>query len=359
MGVFFIFYILKLLFICIRSFFMNLFFYTFLFIFWTMFGSFASVVIYRIKSGEGGIFAGRSHCKTCERDLSALELIPLFSWLFQWWKCAGCKEKISAIYPILELSTWILFTLVWIFLISPELIFTGDIFEWSRMLFFLWIMFLSIIYIFYDILYLEIPESILLIANISVLGILILQDLGWRFIPYMGSWNSFSIETFSLCLVSLGLLYYIMLWGLKEIYDCLILTWIWWVLVWYVSITWGLSGLLLDSALLSGTLAAFAVFISFFIQIVLSGGRAMGAGDLRIAILMWLLVGSFFVIPAWMICYLVGSIVWIFLVAKTKIMKGFKAPIQHEVPFGPFIAAWYLAVVFFAPQISSFIAWYF
>ena len=76
-------------------------FYIFLFIFWTLFGSFASVLIYRLKSGEKWIFLWRSHCKTCNRTLSALELIPIFSWLFSLWKCRGCKQKISIIYPLL------------------------------------------------------------------------------------------------------------------------------------------------------------------------------------------------------------------------------------------------------------------
>ena len=341
---------------------MNLFFYSLLFIFWTLFGSFASVLIYRIKSWEGGIVNGRSHCKTCERDLTSLELVPIFSWLLQWWKCKWCKQKISSIYPLLELTMWVLFTAVGYFLISPDLIFAWDMFEWLRMLFFVSVMFLTVIYVFYDILYLEIPESILLVANIWVFLVLVAQDSGFRFLQHI--WFSqlyYDISTISTALVCSGvlwLLYIIMRAGLKEIYDSLIV-WLCIIILWiYIANTWGIHGLLKDSSLLSWTLAAFAIFISFFLQIVLSWGRWMWAGDLRIAILMWLLVGLSFAFPAWMITYITGSIIGIFIILYSKIKHGFKADFQHQIPFGPFLACWYLAILFFNPQISKFIEWY-
>jgi len=333
---------------------MNLFFYSFLFIFWTMFGSFASVLIYRIKSWEGWIINGRSHCKTCQRDLTALELIPIFSWLFQWWKCRWCQQKISWIYPLLEISTGLLFMFVWIFLVDPNLIFSWNILEWSRVIFFSTIMFLTIIYVFYDILYLEIPESILLSANILLIWALIFQWLWYNIIHYLPIWN-WDISTTLLCLWIIWALYYVMIAGLKEIYDCLIV----WVCVialslylYYFNISpW-------YNALLSGTIAALGIFISFFLQILFSKWRAMWAWDLRIAILMWLLVWVSFAFPAWMICYLVWSIVWIFIIIKAKIAHWLKSHFQHQIPFGPFIASWYLAVLFFYPEILKFIEWY-
>lgn len=333
---------------------MTLFLYTFLFIFWTLFGSFASVLIYRIKSGEGWIINGRSHCKTCERNLSALELTPIFSWLIQWWKCRWCKQKISSIYPILELTTWVLFSALWVFLISPELIFAWNIFEWLRMIFFCSLMFLTVIYVFYDILYLEIPESILLTANIWVFIALIIQWLGYNFIPYLAT-GGLDITTIILWVFILWALYYVMLAGLKEIYDCIIVfacIWVIFIYLYYFQIA------VSSSALLSGTIAALWIFISFFIQIILSGGRAMWAGDLRIAILMWLLVWSSFAFPAWMICYLVWSIIGIWILLRYKCIGTLQWAVKHEVPFGPFIASGYLAVLLFHPQISKFIEWY-
>ena len=340
---------------------MNLFFYTFLFIFWTMFGSFASVIIYRLKSKEWGIMAGRSHCKTCVRNLTALELIPIFSWLFQWWKCKWCKQKISSIYPLLELATGILFVTVGIFLIDPNLIFAGNVFEWIRMFFFAALMFLTVIYVFYDILYLEIPESILLIANIWVFGTLVAQGFWYAFIPYLLVWG-FDFITLLLCLTIIGSLYYIMLAGLKDIWDILVILWNIWLLaayfILYVTYNFYAGNEILFSALLSGTIAALGVFISFYLQILLSGWRAMGQGDLRIALLMWMLTWISFAFPAWMLCYIVWSVIWIFLIIKFKIKSGLKSGFNHQIPFGPFIASWYLCVLFFFSYISKFIEWY-
>lgn len=62
---------------------------------------------------------------------------------------------------------------------------SGNLGEIGTLLFFLSIVFLSVIYVFYDLLYLEIPESILLAANIITFGGLTLQSLGFEIIPYM------------------------------------------------------------------------------------------------------------------------------------------------------------------------------
>ncbi len=334
---------------------MNNFFYIFLFIFWTMFGSFASVIIYRLKSGEWWMWVWRSHCKTCERDLTALELVPIFSWLFQGWKCKGCKQKIDAIYPLLEMTMWVLFLAVWYFLITPELVFSWDFLELVRLDFLLGIIFFTVIYVFYDILYLEIPESILILANLLALSMLVWQWFWYSFIPYLPVWG-LDFITLWICLSILWALYYIMLAGLKELYDCLILIWVIVLLVWYMNTAeLGYN----SSALISGTIATLAIFISFFLQIVLSEWRWMGAGDLRIAILMGLLVWASFAFPAWMITYLIWSIVGVWVICWSKIKNGFKADFEHQIPFGPFLACWYLTILFFHPHISKIIESYF
>ena len=138
---------------------MDIFFYSFLFIFWTLFWSFASIVIYRIKSWEGWILNWRSHCASCNKVLKALDLIPILSYLLNKWACSSCKKKVSHIYPLLEISTWILFWLIWYFLIDYSLIFSGNITEIIKLVFFLIIWFITIVYTFYDILFLEISEK--------------------------------------------------------------------------------------------------------------------------------------------------------------------------------------------------------
>lgn len=79
-------------------------------IFWFFFiigmivGSFYNVVAIRTLKGEKLSFPP-SHCVNCNHKLSALDLVPVFSWLFLRGKCRYCKQKISAIYPFGELLT--------------------------------------------------------------------------------------------------------------------------------------------------------------------------------------------------------------------------------------------------------------
>ncbi len=81
------------------------------FIFGIIIGSFLNVVIYRLKSEEGGIIMGSSHCRDCNHELSWKDNIPLFSYLSLGGKCRYCKNKISLQYPIVEFSTGLLFVL--------------------------------------------------------------------------------------------------------------------------------------------------------------------------------------------------------------------------------------------------------
>lgn len=63
-------------------------------------GSFANVVILRMKSGEG--FGGRSHCLFCKKTLLARDLIPIWSWVSLKGKCRYCRKRIHWQYPAVE-----------------------------------------------------------------------------------------------------------------------------------------------------------------------------------------------------------------------------------------------------------------
>jgi leader peptidase (prepilin peptidase)/N-methyltransferase len=51
----------------------------------------------------------RSACPGCARPVAAWENIPLLSWLALRGRCAGCKMRISARYPLVEAFTGIVF----------------------------------------------------------------------------------------------------------------------------------------------------------------------------------------------------------------------------------------------------------
>jgi prepilin signal peptidase PulO-like enzyme (type II secretory pathway) len=81
-----------------------------MFCFGLLFGSFLNVVGYRVPRGESIAFPP-SHCPKCNRQLKAIELIPVFSWIFLGGRCRTCKSEISVRYPLIETITAILFAL--------------------------------------------------------------------------------------------------------------------------------------------------------------------------------------------------------------------------------------------------------
>jgi leader peptidase (prepilin peptidase)/N-methyltransferase len=79
-------------------------------------GSFFNVVIWRYPRHESIMFPA-SHCPQCNRKIRPWENIPVLSYIFLMGKCAGCKNPISIIYPIIELLTGIGAALLWTTLI--------------------------------------------------------------------------------------------------------------------------------------------------------------------------------------------------------------------------------------------------
>jgi len=75
-------------------------------------GSFLNVCIYRVPRKRSVASPKRSYCPHCEHSLSALDNIPVFSYIFLRGKCRYCKGTISPRYMIVELLTAGLFVLM-------------------------------------------------------------------------------------------------------------------------------------------------------------------------------------------------------------------------------------------------------
>ena len=71
-------------------------------------GSFLNVCIYRLPRGES-IVAPRSHCPSCKVLLRWFDNVPLLGYMILRGHCRECKSVISPVYPLVELSTAILF----------------------------------------------------------------------------------------------------------------------------------------------------------------------------------------------------------------------------------------------------------
>lgn len=74
-------------------------------------GSFLNVVILRTLSEESIVFPA-SKCPKCQTPLKWWHNIPVLSYILLRGKCAFCKEPISIQYPIIELITGIIYTIL-------------------------------------------------------------------------------------------------------------------------------------------------------------------------------------------------------------------------------------------------------
>ena len=75
-------------------------------------GSFLNVCIYRLPRDLSIVWPA-SRCTTCGRELHWYENIPVVSWVALRARCASCGERISVMYPLVEVFTAILFVAVY------------------------------------------------------------------------------------------------------------------------------------------------------------------------------------------------------------------------------------------------------
>ncbi len=80
----------------------------FFFLFGIIVGSFLNVCITRIPE-EISIVTPGSRCPRCGTPIKPYDNVPVFSWLWLRGKCRACGAPISAMYPLTELATGLLF----------------------------------------------------------------------------------------------------------------------------------------------------------------------------------------------------------------------------------------------------------
>ena len=79
-----------------------------IFVFGLIIGSFLNVCILRIPVAESVVLPP-SHCPSCGMPIKPYDNIPVVSWLVLAGRCRKCKARISAMYPMVELGTGLLF----------------------------------------------------------------------------------------------------------------------------------------------------------------------------------------------------------------------------------------------------------
>ena len=161
-----------------------------LFIFGTIFGSFYNVVGDRVADGKSIIYPP-SHCPKCKHRLTPLELVPIFSYLFQGGKCKNCKCKIPLFHPLYEIFVGLLFMFSYI-----SFGFTGDL-----VIALTFVSMLAII-IVSDYYYMIIPDEILIFFGVTLaLEVLLINGI-----------DAFGISLLS-GIISFGVMFLIKLFG--------------------------------------------------------------------------------------------------------------------------------------------------
>jgi len=302
----------------------NVVYYFFIFIAGCFFGSFFKVVADRTVNGES-IVVGRSKCDKCKKPLGPLNLIPVISYIFQKGKCSNCGKHFSILYPVSEIVTGLLFfsTAYYLDLFNN--------FNNYALLYFAYLLIIVSFYIvmtFSDISYFIIPDKVVYTAISIAFGFLTLNFIFDIYELYQGVMTN-----------PLGK-YLIQAGFLKE-------------QLWY---------LLKDYTVLLGT--AFLIGLFFFSLIVITKGKGMGGGDVKLGFLIGLFNGSvspiylnldrglIFLLPVLGIFlgFIFGSVFSLFLIALRK------KTVKDIIPFGPFLIAGSLVALFFGDYIIN---WYF
>ena len=88
-----------------------------------IFGSFINALVWRVHQQESpkskrkasdaelSIMKGRSMCVHCGHTLSLKDLVPVLSWVSLRGKCRYCSKRISWQYPLVEITTAVLFVI--------------------------------------------------------------------------------------------------------------------------------------------------------------------------------------------------------------------------------------------------------
>ncbi len=149
----------------------------FLFLLGLAVGSFLNVLIDRLPRDES-IIKGRSYCEHCKKPLIWYDLIPLLSFLILKGKCRYCHFPISWYYSVVELTTGILFVLVYLFfpqegIMNHELGIMGIV----SVIYYLFIVSSFIVVFFADLKYGIIPDKVVFSSIVvSIVYLFILHN---------------------------------------------------------------------------------------------------------------------------------------------------------------------------------------
>jgi len=145
-------------------------------------GSFLNVVIFRINTNK--TFGGRSKCMVCQNKLCWYDLFPFFSFVFLRGRCRFCKTRISIQYPLVEISSALIF--VGLFFKFQNIFYVDTFMFCITMAYYALMFSILLVIAVYDIRHKIIPNSLaLVLAIVSFVGLFFFSELG--FYPHIPS----------------------------------------------------------------------------------------------------------------------------------------------------------------------------
>jgi prepilin signal peptidase PulO-like enzyme (type II secretory pathway) len=264
--------------------------FIFIFSFGLIIGSFLNCLIWRLHKKETVL--GRSYCPSCRHQLAWYDNVPVLSYVLLGGRCRYCRKRISVQYPSVELAAGVLFLAA--FLIeSGRMQATGGDLQLSvfslQLLRDWFVISVMIIVFIYDLRWYLILDKVTFPAMAAIIGLNLFAEFGISGGAPVLSWRN-----------------------------------------------WLISGIIGGSF--------------FLLQFIVTKGKGIGGGDLRLGLLMGLILGWQGLVVALFAAYFSGSIVGLSLIAAGKKQWGSK------LPFGVFLAPATVVALFWGQPLWQWFA---
>jgi len=276
----------------------------YLFVLGLVVGSFINVISLRYNPDKflfsREVIGGRSNCPKCKNKLKWFELVPLLSFIFLRGQCRNCREKISFQYPLVEFASGLIFLLVSREILSARLINNLSVTQYS-------VLIMAYVLIF------------------SILLLITLIDIRLKLIP----------NELNLLLLLLGVAIVIISEGSFGFTEGSFLG--------SYSAIFGFRG----NIFLNHLFAAVLGLLFFGLLVVVTQGRGMGIGDVKLASVLGIIFGWPDIIIIFAISFVIGAILGLIgIVARRIKIKGL-------LPFGPFLAIGSIIVFLWGEKILA------
>ena len=250
------------------------------------------MLVDRIPKGES-VLKGRSRCDKCKKTLKWYDLIPLLSFVLLKGKCRYCHTLLSLYYPIIEMTTGVLFAATTFFVLNgSQFLPLRQGFEGQA------------ISNFQFLINTQLPNYQLLITLayylfiISSLIVIFFTDLKYGIIPD------------------------------KVLFPAIIISFL------YLFLS-------PNSLIINHLLSAVGASLFFLFLFLVTRGRGMGFGDVKFAFLMGLILGFPNIAVGLYTAFLTGAVVGCILIIWRK-----KRIFGTAIPFGPFLVGGTLVSIF-------------